>query len=225
MKSTKKSLPAAGRASRSTDTGPNQEPPQHYNRLLAALSSDDFALLTGDLKPETWEVRTIIEKRNGRIERVCFPHRGIISVVAVADKTEVEVGVIGCEGCSGLPVVLGNDQSPNSTYVQVAASGQSISADAFKKAIRQSETLHRLVLRYAQVFMIQTSHTAIANAKAKIEERLARWLLMAHDRVRANDMALTHEFLALMMGVRRPGVTEAIHALAKHALMRNHRSR
>jgi len=221
MESTKTRLPITGIPSRSPDTAPIQTPPRHNNRLLAALSPDDFALLKGELKPETWDVRTVIEKRNARIERVCFPDRGIISVVAVADKSEVEVGVIGCEGFSGLPIILGDDQSPNSTYVQVAGSGQSIPADAFKKAVRKSETLHRLVLRYAQVFMIQTSHTAIANAKAKVEERLARWILMAHDRVRANDMALTHEFLGLMMGVRRPGVTDAIHALAKHALIRN----
>ena len=221
MESPKKSPPAGSRISRSTDTGPSQEPQKHNNRLLAALSLDDFALLKGDLKPETWDVRKVIEKRNARIERVCFPDRGIISVVAIADKTEVEVGLIGCEGVSGLAVVHGDEQSPHSTYVQFAGSGQSISSEAFRRAIRKSETLHKLLLRYAQAFMIQTSHTAIANAKAKIEERLARWILMVHDRVPGNEMALTHEFTALMLGVRRPGVTEAIHALAKHALIRN----
>lgn len=220
MKSTKELLPAASCASRSTDTDQNQEP-KHYNRLLAALSPDDFALLKGDLKSETWDVRKVIEKRNARIERVCFPDRGIISVVAIADKIEVEVGLIGCEGVSGLAVVHGDDQSPHSTYVQLAGSGQSISSDAFQRAIRKSETLHKLLLRYAQAFMIQTSHTAIANAKAKVEERLARWILMVHDRVPGNEVALTHEFIALMLGTRRPGVTEAIHALAKHALIRN----
>ena len=95
MESPKKSPPAARRARRTTDPGQNQEPPQHYNRLLAALSPDDLALLKGDLKPETWNVRKVIEKRNARIERACFPDCGIISVVAVADKTEVEVGLIG----------------------------------------------------------------------------------------------------------------------------------
>jgi CRP-like cAMP-binding protein len=223
MRSTKESLPAASGAGRSTDTGPNPEPPKHYNRLLAALSPDDFALLKGDLKPEILEVRKVIEKRNAKIERVCFPDRGIISVVAVADKTEVEVGLIGCEGVSGLAVIHGDDQSPHSTYVQLAGSGQSISSEAFQRAIRKSETLHKLLLRYAQAFMIQTSHTAIANAKAKVEQRLARWILMFHDRVPGNEMALTHEFIALMLGARRPGVTEAIHQLAKQALIRNPR--
>ena len=203
------------------DRGPDLARPKHNNRLLAAMSPDDFALLSGDLRPETLEVRKPIEKRNTRIDRLYFPDRGIISVVAVADNIEVEVGLIGCEGMSGLPVIHGDEQSPQSTYVQLAGSGQSISADVFKAAIRKSETLHRLVLRYAQAFMIQTSHTAIANAKGKVEERLARWVLMAHDRVSENDIVLTHEFLALMLGVRRPGVTEAIHALAKHAVIRN----
>jgi CRP-like cAMP-binding protein len=221
MKSTKESLPAASRASRSPDTDPIQIPPRHNNRLLAALSPDDFALLKDDLKPETWDVRNVVEKRNARIERVCFPDRGIISVVAVADKTEVEVGLIGCEGVSGLAIIHGDDQSPHSTYVQLAGSGHSISTDAFQRAFCKSETLHKLLLRYAQAFMIQTSHTAIANAKAKVEERLARWILMVHDRVPGNEVALTHEFIGLRLGARRPGVTEAIHALAKHALIRN----
>jgi CRP-like cAMP-binding protein len=189
--------------------------------LLAALSPEDFALLADDLNPEILERRKPIEKRNTRIERLYFPNQGIISVVAVADKIEVEVGLIGCEGVSGIPIVHGDDRSPHTTYVQVPGAGHSISAEALKKAMRKSETLHILLLKYAQAFMVQTNHTAIANAKAKVEERLARWLLMAHDRVPTNDIALTHDFLALMLAVRRPGVTEAIHALQKRKLIYN----
>lgn len=185
------------------------------------MSQEDFTLLKSDLRPEILERRKPIENRDTPIERLYFPDQGIISVVAVAHRIEVEVGLIGCEGASGIAIVHGDDRSPHSTYVQVPGAGQSISAEAFKKAIRKSETLRTLLLRYAQAFMIQTNHTAIANAKAKIEERLARWLLMAHDRTLGNDIALTHEFLALMLGVRRPGVTDAIHALQKRALIHN----
>jgi CRP-like cAMP-binding protein len=191
------------------------------NRLLASLSSDDLALLTPNLRPDILDVRKVIEHRDARIDRLYFVEHGIISVVAIAGKVEVEVGLVGCEGVTGIAVIHGDDRSPHSTYVQVAGSGFSISSDAFRKAIRQSETLHRVFLKYAQAFMIQTSHTAVANARARVEERLARWILMAHDRVPAKDVPLTHEFLALMLGTRRPGVTTAIHELSRRALIQN----
>jgi CRP-like cAMP-binding protein len=92
-----------------------------------------------------------------------------------------------------------------------------------RRAMEQSRRLHNVLLRYSQAFMIQTSQTAVSNARATIEERLARWLLMAHDRTPDDNLALTHEFLALMMGSGRPGVTEAVHALAGKGLIRGER--
>ena len=131
---------------------------------------------------------------------------GIASVVAVQpDETRIEVGLIGREGMSGTAVVLGGDQSPHSTYMQVAGEGQRIAANELHKAMDASVSLRNLLLKFVQVFMVQTAHTAIANARAHIDQRLARWILMAHDRTGDNTMPLTHEFLALMLGVRRRG--------------------
>ena len=126
---------------------------------------------------------------------------GIASVVAVQpDDTQVEVGLIGREGMSGIAVVLGGDQSPHSTYVEMAGKGQRISTEELRKAMKASASLHTLLLKFAQVFMVQTAHTAIANARAHIDRRCVFKLLMAHDRTRDDTLPLTHEFLALMLG-------------------------
>ncbi len=194
------------------------------NGLLSALSTDDRALLAPDLEPVTLSVKHEIEKPNVSIPHVYFPEAGIVSIVAKsADGREIEAGIIGREGMTGLPVVLGNHCSPHETYVQVAGSGERISAEKMRSAIAMSGSLHRKLLQFAQVFMTQVTQTALANGRAKIEERLARWLLMAQDRLDSNDVSLTHEFLALMLGVRRPGVTDALNALERKGLVRSNR--
>lgn len=195
------------------------------NKLLASLSPEDLATLQRDFEPVEMKRRLSIEKPNALIEHVYFVEHGIVSVVVAVDRAmEVEVGLIGYEGMTSVSIVHGDDRSPYSTYVQVDGDGVRIHVRALKEAMRQSEPMRRLFMKFAQTFMIQTSHTAISNAKAKLEVRLARWILMAHDRLRSPTVPLTHEFLALMLGVRRPGVTEAVHALAKSGLIRNPKS-
>ena len=191
------------------------------NSLLAALSPADFALLQPHLRPMALPLKRDIERPN---RRMCFPGTGIASVVATHSATRVEVGLIGREGMSGTAVVLGGDQSPHATYIQVAGQGQKIKADELRKAMTASESLRSVLLKFVQVFMVQTAHTAIANARSHIDQRLARWILMAHDRTRDNDLPLTHEFLALMLGVRRAGVTEALQSLRRQKLIDNGRN-
>jgi CRP-like cAMP-binding protein len=170
-------------------------------------------------------VKRDIERPNRRIETICFMETGIASVVAVqSDETEVEVGLIGCEGMTGTAVVLSGDQSPHSTYVQVSGEAQRIAADELRKAMHASASLRNLLLKFVHVFMVQTAHTAIANARCHIDQRLARWILMAQDRTRSETLALTHEFLALMLGVRRAGVTEALQNLNRQKLIDNGRN-
>jgi CRP-like cAMP-binding protein len=120
---------------------------------------------------------------------------------------------------TGIAVILEGNQSPYSTYIQVAGEGQRITADELRKAIKASSSLHHLLLQYVQVFLTQTAHTAIANARSQLDERLARWILMAHDRIRDDSLTLTHEFLSLMLGVRRAGVTEALQSLKRKKLI------
>jgi CRP-like cAMP-binding protein len=190
------------------------------NRLLAALTPADLKLLEPHLTPVALKLRKDLEVPNRRIDDVYFIDSGIVSVVAIQSRKErVEVGLIGFEGMSGTSVVLGSESSPNSTYLQVAGDGQHISSAALCAAMEVSKTLHGLLLKYVQAFMVQTAHTAIANARATLGQRLARWVLMADDRVPGGTLPLTHEFLSLMLGVRRAGVTEALQSLAGRRLI------
>ncbi len=186
------------------------------NRLLQTLSSTDIELLAPHLMTVVLRVPQDLERPNQSVRDIYFPDTGVASVVAInPGGTQVEVGVIGSEGMSGLAVILGTESSPHSTYIQIAGRGMRISAGDLREAMAASGSLRTLLLRYVQTFMVQTAHTAIANARATLPQRLARWLLMAHDRVAHDRLPLTHEFLSLMMGVRRAGVTEALHELAR----------
>ena len=204
-------------------------PRKHFlprNQLLAAMSASDFALLRPHLKPIAMAVFKDMEQPDRRIDTVYFMEAGIASVVAIQpDDTKVEVGLIGREGMSGIAVVLGGDQSPNSTYIQIAGEGQRIPAKELRKAMDASKSLRGLLLKFVQAFMVQTAQTAIANARAHIDQRLSRWILMAHDRIGNDTIPLTHEFLALMLGVRRPGVTAALQILKRRKLIDTGRNR
>jgi CRP-like cAMP-binding protein len=190
------------------------------NLLLAALSRADLGLLQPHLKHGPLKLRQDLECPNRRIDYVYFPDGGFASVVAVqANDTRVEVGLIGYEGMTGTSILLGSDRTPHSTYIQAAGQGQRIGALKLRQAMEASKSLRMLLLRYVQVFMVQTAHTAISNARGRLDARLARWILMAHDRVRDETLPLTHEFLSLMLGVRRAGVTEALHSLESQKLI------
>jgi len=190
------------------------------NQLLASLSSNDLDLLEPHLASVTLGIRKHLEKPNRRIDAVYFPESGFASVVAVqSNGKQVEVGLIGREGMTGLPIVLGNHRSPHATYIQAAGTGRCIPSKELRDATRSSLSLRDSLLKYVQAFGVQTTHTAISNAQARMDVRLARWLLMAHDRVGDDTLPLTHEFLSLMLGVRRPGVTEALNALRKQGLI------
>ena len=128
--------------------------------------------------------------------------------------------MIGREGMTGPSVVLGNgDRAPYETYMQIAGNGQHMPAARLREAIAGSPTLHQALLRFVHAYLMQTTQTALSNGRCKIEERLARWLLMAHDRVDGNEFALTHEILSVMLGVRRSGITTALQELERKALI------
>ena len=195
------------------------------NRILAGLARQDFALIKPHLEPVDLPVRKVLETRRKRIDHVYFVESGFASVVANgSDKPSIEVGIIGREGMTGLAIVLGGDRAQHATYIQVAGKGQRMSAARLREVDEQSPAFHRAMLRYARAFLAQTTTTALANGRSKIEERLARWLLMAHDRL-GGELNLTHEFLGLMLGTHRPGVTLALQALEKAGLIATRRGR
>jgi CRP-like cAMP-binding protein len=198
---------------------------QPQNRLLQALSADDFGLLQPHLTPVSLPVRHMMQAPDRPIEAIVFPESGMGSILAGSDSQQIEVGIFGREGMSGVPVLLGSDRSSEEAFVQIAGHGLRMPAEALRQAMRESMSLQQLLLRYAQSMMTQTSHTAFANGRGKVEERLARWLLMSHDRVDGDEVPLTHEFLALMLGVRRAGVTETLHVLEGRGAIRTTRGR
>ena len=186
------------------------------NRILSRLAAADLALLEPHLQPVELPVHRALEGRNRRIDHVYFIEAGFASVVANgSSKPSIEVGIIGREGMTGLAIVMGQRRAPDATYVQVAGKAQRIRADKLREADERSNTLHRAMLHYAHAYLLQITSTALANGRGKIEERLARWILMAHDRIDDDRLPLTHEFLSLMLGVRRSGVTTALQALAR----------
>jgi CRP-like cAMP-binding protein len=202
----------------------SKSPEPSKNRLLASLSRGDFALLAEHLEAVDLPLRRQLEARNRRIDHIYFVDCGIASVVAIgAAKREIEVGIIGREGVSGLAVIMGDDRSPHETYMQVAGYGCRMSAAKLRHCMLESESLRTALLRYAHAFLIQAANTALANGRHKVEERLARWLLMAHDRLDGDELPLTHEFLATMLGVRRPGVTVTLKVLERQALIQTRR--
>jgi CRP-like cAMP-binding protein len=189
------------------------------NRILSRLSAADKALLQPDLEPVDLALRQVLEVPNRPISHSYFIGYGLASIVAKNSHKRLEVGLIGCEGLTGLPIVLGNDRSPHETFMQVPGEGWRISANKLRGAMSQSPSLQGELLRFAHAFMNQTANTALSNGTATLEERLARWLLMANDRLRGDEIPLTHEFLSLMLGVRRAGVTVALHYLEKRGLI------
>ena len=189
------------------------------NRILAGLSADDMALVKPDLEPVELPLRFVLEAPNQPISHGYFIEEGLASIVAANNHKRLEVGLIGCEGVTGLPIVLGNDRSPHETFMQVPGHGLRMAADKLRAAVALSRSFERALLKFAHAFMNQTANTALSNGTATLEERLARWLLMANDRLKGDGVPLTHEFLSLMLGVRRAGVTVALHYLEHRGMI------
>ncbi|SEH88885.1 cAMP-binding domain of CRP or a regulatory subunit of cAMP-dependent protein kinases [Methylobacterium sp. 275MFSha3.1] len=192
-------------------------PPQQSsvrNRLLKVMSPDDFALLQPHLEPITTALRQSLIAANTPVKQLFFPEVGFSSITTQGSDGRVETGLIGREGLVGAwPILLGSDRTPHDHFVQSAGEMLSITTEALCTAISRSASLHKLLLRFIQVQITQTSQTAYVNASQTIDVRLARWLLMCHDRVDGDDLQITHEFLSLMLGTQRSSTTLAVQAL------------
>ena len=148
------------------------------------------------------------------IRQVYFPENALGSVVALTrEGRRIEVGLFGRDGMSGTSLLHGSDRSPLESFTQVAGPAFQITTEHLREVIAQSPSFAARLLRYVEAFNVQVSHTVVANGIYTLEERLARWLLMTHDRLDGDDLPLVQEFLAMMLAVRRAGVTEALQAL------------
>jgi CRP-like cAMP-binding protein len=185
------------------------------NLLLRYCEPDDFELLRPYLTRRTLPTHSVVVRPNQPIEHLYFPEGGVISIVAEQeDGDKIEVGLVGHEGVSGSAVLLDAGQSPQMCMVQInGAPALEIPADRLVEAFETSASLRKLLLRFVQALNVQAASTAAANAHLALPERLARWLLMCHDRVDGDQLELTHEFMSMMLAVRRSSVTMTLHTL------------
>src|SRR4051812_38892884 len=194
--------------------------PQCGNQLLAFLKPEDLDRIAPDLTHIDLPQRMQLEIAGEPVRYVYFPGNGVASVVVQSRSLQqIEVGVIGKEGVTGLSLALGADRSRHSTFIQLAGQGWRLDAAKFGRALSESRSFQRLVLQYTHTMLLQLSSTALANGRQSIERRLARWLLMAEDRMGQPSLALTQEFLSVMLGVRRPGVTATLKNLHNAGLI------
>jgi CRP-like cAMP-binding protein len=194
------------------------------NRLLAALPRDQYVRLLPHLERVPLPLREILYDANGPISHVFFPLNGVVSLVILMEGGIIlEVGTIGNEGMVGTPVFLGSVSSPTRAMSQVAGEALRMEVKIFQKEMRRRGPLHDLVQRYTQTMINQISQSTVCNNRHSVEKRMCRWLLMSHDRVGTDEFGLTQEFLAQMLGVRRPTVTAVAGTLHKAGLITYHR--
>ena len=197
------------------------------NRLLAALAPGDLDTLRARLEPVPLPHKQTLSNPGAPIEHVYFVEQGMVSLVQPLEGKGgmIEVGMIGNEGFVGVPVLLGADTSPLEAMVQIPGSALRMQAGAFREETARSTALLGVLLRYAEALQVQVSFSAACNGRHPLPERLARWLLVARDRAPSDELPLGHEFLSMMLGVRRAGVTVALGGLKTAGLVRNSNGR
>ena len=172
------------------------------------------------------QLRQVLIPAHSLIEIVYFPEEGFVSITADAPRARVEIGLVGREGVAGAgPILLGDDRSPHTYFVQMAGHTLSLDAKVLRTASERSAAVRRLLYRYLQTQFVQTAQTAFANACGNTSTRLARWLLMCHDRIDGDMVTVTQEFMSFMLSVERPGITAALRSLETDGLVRTHRGR
>jgi len=195
------------------------------NRLLVALPRGEYDRLLPHLEKVSLPLRETLYEANGPIAHVFFPLNGVVSLVIMDNSFTLEVGIIGNEGMVGTPIFLGSDRSPTKAIAQIPGEALRMEAKVFEKEMRRGGPLHGLVQRYTQAMINQISQSIVCNHRHSVAKRMCRWLLMSHNRMATDEFPLTHEFLAQMLGVRRPTVTAVAGNLQKAGLINYHRGR
>ena len=192
----------------------------HANRVLGLLLPEDYERLRPHLQPVALKYRQSLYRANKPIGFVYFIETGVGSLVnTMANGDAAEVGTIGNEGIVGLPLVLDDERSPTAVYVQVPGAGLRMKASLFKREMARSASLRTVMHRYIHAFFNQVAQSAACNQFHSLEQRCSRWLLMTHDRMGADSFLLTQEFLAMMLGVQRTGVSAAAGALQRAGII------
>ncbi|HEY3024578.1 MAG TPA: Crp/Fnr family transcriptional regulator [Pyrinomonadaceae bacterium] len=190
------------------------------NKILRAVPQAEFDRIDSKLHPVALKYGKTVYLPEQEIEHVYFVTEGVVSLLASLEAgATVEAGVIGSEGIVGFPVVLGANSTPHQALVQGAGTAMKMPANELKVEFKRGGMLHDLILQYTNKLFIQVAQTAACNRVHKVEERLARWLLLMHDRTQGDEFTLTQEFISRMLGVRRAGVSVAASGLRKERLI------
>ena len=200
--------------------------PSPGNRLLNRLEESDRASFMTATKIVPLEFGQVLLEAHAPIEYAYFPVSGILSAVAtMEDGDGIEVATIGKEGMHGIPAFVENETSAYRIIVQGAGEACRIEIGRLKEELDRSATLRALINRYRAAFLLQVSQCVACNGLHSIERRCCRWMLMTHDRLETDELPLTHEFLALMLGTRRSSVTEVLQLLQQRGLVKAGRGR
>ena len=195
-------------------------PYPYQNHILASLPKTELRALEPHLVLMDLPRRHMLTEAGEKIGFGYFLEGGLASVVVILENgSTVEVGVVGREGMVGLPILMGTDQIPCQTFMQMAGKGYRVKANILRENFERSPHLRKLLMRYLQLHLVQASQTAACNRLHEVEERMARWLLICQDRVNSQEISLTHEFLAQMLGTRRSSVTIAAGVLHRAGLI------
>jgi CRP-like cAMP-binding protein len=194
--------------------------PHRRNRLLVALPAAEFARLVPHLEIVPLQTRNVLVDARHPITHLWFPHTGVVCLMAVLRDGVIETATIGSEGCVGFEVVHGGEAAGYRALVQLAGMASRLSLGSLLSAWRPGTTFHDILLRYTGALIVQALQSVACNGLHNVRQRCARYLLMAHDRARADRLDLTQEFLAEMLGIRRPSVTIVARTLQTVGLIR-----
>jgi CRP-like cAMP-binding protein len=199
---------------------PSADSPQR-NHLLAALSPADYAHLLPNLEPVPMPLGWVIYESGGPLNYLYFPTSSIVSLLYVMESgASAEIAITGNEGLVGISLFMGGESTPSRAVVQSAGEGYRLKAGILKKEFALGGRLQYLALRYTQALITQMAQTAVCNRHHALEQQLCRWLLLSLDRLPGNELRMTQELIANMLGVRREGVTEAAGKLQDEGLIR-----
>lgn len=191
------------------------------NRLLAALPQEVYGRLCSALDPVAFALGDVVYDTGARLAHIYFPTTCVVSLIyTMEDGATAEMGLVGNEGAVGIALFMGGETTPNQAVAQVAGGALRMNAPALLEEFRRGGSFQLALLRYTQALITQISQTAVCNRLHPVEKRLCRWLLLTHDRVPSDELQMTQEFIAHMLGVRREGVTAAAHHLHKAGLIR-----
>ncbi|WP_416208607.1 Crp/Fnr family transcriptional regulator [Acidovorax sp.] len=194
--------------------------PALRNQLLAALPKAEWLRWLPDLEPVKLPLGEVLYESGGKTPYVYFPTNAIVSLLYVLeDGASAEIAVVGFEGVVGISIFMGGGSTPSRAVVQSAGSGFRLRADVVKEEFARSGPVMHLMLRYTQALITQMAQTAVCNRHHSLDQQLCRWLLLSLDRLQGNQLVMTQELIANMLGVRREGVTEAALKLQKAALI------